>query len=68
MTHRVSARRSDEMLMQSTADIFSNNELAGLISKHILTPFKGMLVQAVCKNSSESAIVNALVYPLLILL
>lgn len=52
MTHRVSARRSDEMLMQSTADIFSNNELASPISKHILTRFKEMHVQAVCENAN----------------
>lgn len=68
MTYRVSARHSGEMLMRSTADIFRKGEVAGLISKHTLTGLKGMFDQAVCKNSSESALVTALVHPLLILL
>lgn len=49
-------------------EIFRKGELYGLISKHILTQFKGMFDQAVCKNSRESALVTALVHPLLILL
>lgn len=60
-THRVSARHSGEMLMQSTADIFRKGELAGLISKHALTGLKGMFDQAVCKNSSERALVTLLI-------
>lgn len=46
----VSQRTTRIMLMRSTADTFRNDELAGLISKHTLTQFKGMFDQAVCKT------------------